>query len=130
MYSEDSFHTLSSGGQIGLLCLSLSLTILVLIAAWRLMRGRPLSVRIAIAIVLFLLFVWLSPQVYYTYYLIIFEGLPLQIVVRSPPGPWQLANLMFFQDGTNLSAHGKGLLGWLLLLLAALRPKYERADVK
>ncbi len=127
MYQDDSFYTLSQAGQIGLVGLSLVLTAILLLLAWRMMGSRPLSVRIAIAIILFLAFVWLSPQIYYTYYLFLFDGLPLQIVILPPPGPQYLADLVFFQDRTTLSAHSKGILGWLLLLVALLKPRFSRS---
>lgn len=130
MYQDDSFHTLSQAGQIGLACLSLALTAVLLVLAWRMMGTRPLSVRIAIAIILFLGFVWLSPQIYYTYYLFLFDGLPLQIVIHPPPGPRYLADLIFFQDRATLSAHSKGVLGWLLLLIAFMKPRISLTVAK
>ena len=66
-------------------------------------------------------FVWLSPQVYYVYYLMIFDGLPWQIVVRTPPGPGALVRLLAFQDKASLSAHGQAALGWAMLAAALWR---------
>ncbi|MEO1249264.1 MAG: hypothetical protein AAFW76_05430 [Pseudomonadota bacterium] len=87
MYEGDSFFTLSMGGRVGLLLISFALAAAILALAWRLTHERPLPWRLAIAAVLFYLSVWLSPQIYYLYYLLIFDGLPWQIVVKRPPGP-------------------------------------------
>ena len=76
MYAEDSFHTLSLLGQIGLVALSLFLACLLVLASWRLALRRRAAIRIALALCLLYLFVWLSPQVYYLYYLTLFDGLP------------------------------------------------------
>jgi hypothetical protein len=117
MYEEDSFFSLSTGGQIGLLCLSISLTLLVLFVAARLMRGRSLVVRIGLGVIFFGLFVWLSPQVYYTYYRMIFDGLPAQWVIGWPPFD-AMFDYASFSGPQNLSAHGQGVLFWMLVILA------------
>lgn len=122
MYREDSFHTLSGAGQIGLVILSIALSAALLWMGWRLMAGRGLAVRVVIALVLFFGFVWLSPQAYYTYYLTLFDGLPWQNVVKSPPDPGSLLLLLSFQGPQTLSAHSLGGLGWALIAMAALRP--------
>ena len=121
MYAEDSFHTLSGIGQIGLVAVSVLLSIAVLWLLWWLARGKPLLVRMALALLMFFAFVWLSPQVYYTYYLTLFDGLPRQVVVKSPPDPSSLLALLSFTGSDTLSAHSQGVLGWLMLVLAALR---------
>ena len=68
-----------------------------------------------VATILFFGFVWLSPQVYYTYYMTLFDGLPWQVVVKEPPSWRHLYGLMTFGGQTNLSAHSQGILGWLFL---------------
>ena len=88
MYESDSFFTLSVGGQIGLALLSLWLSVLVLWALWRGTRGLPRLSRLGAAYLGFWLFVWLSPQVYYQYYRLIFDGLPVQWG-RWTPGAWR-----------------------------------------
>lgn len=126
MYRGDSFHTLSGMGQVGLILLSGVLSLVLLGLAWRLMRGRYWALRFGIALLLFFGFVWLSPQVYYTYYLTLFDGLPWQVVVKDPPGPQALAALLTFQGPGSLSAHSQGALGWLLLVMAAVRNRCLR----
>ena len=114
MYQGDSFFTLSTGGQIGLAVLSVVLSIAMLLLLRRLVRGRSPIGRIAIAALLFFLFVWLSPQAYYTYYRMIIPGLPLQWVIHWPDVVEPFA-LLIFSAGDSLSAHGRGILGWAML---------------
>lgn len=119
MYAEDSFFTLGMGGQLGLLFLSGTLAAFC-IACVRLLRRRKAVIRLLAAFLLFWGFVWLSPQVYYLYYLTIFDDLPWQIVVGAPPGPMFIGRLLVFADRANLSFHGQGVLGWCLILCALL----------
>ena len=116
MYDGDSFFTLGIGGQIGLAVLTLVLTVLMVILTHRvaiMIRWKVWAVVSALS--LFWLFVWLSPQVYYLYYLMIFSGLPWQIVVAWPPPPGEsLVDLILFRGEGTLSAHGKGALFWLM----------------
>ncbi|SFJ78534.1 hypothetical protein [Jannaschia pohangensis] len=118
-YGEDSFFTLSGGGQLGLALLSLILWALAVLLVWRLARG-PIRGAV-LALVVFVLFVWLSPQIYYAYYFLIFDDLPVQIVIKSPPGPGYLLRLLTFTQEASLSRHGQGLLGWSLLLVGVGR---------
>jgi len=116
-YAEDSFFTLSIAGQIGLVFLSLVLTGALLALGWLVMRGRPLAVNIPVAIVLFALFVWLSPQLYFQYYRLIISGLPAQWVIGLPPFN-DIAAAAGFTGRATLSAHGQGLLFWALVAQA------------
>ncbi len=128
MYENDSFFTLTASGQAGLAALSLGLSVLVLWALWRGTGGRAWPLRIAIALVAFWLFVWVSPQVYYQYYRLIFDGLPAQWVIWPPRGPWEALRLLTFTKPSNLSAHGQGILGWVMIVLASLRNMPFRRD--
>ena len=128
MYAEDSFFTLSMAGRIGLVFLSTALTAAVFLLtglALRYARRLPAIKRVlaGVGVVtgLFWVFVWLSPQVYYLYYQVIFDGLPWQIVVGKPPGLGGLIDLLTFTAGETLSDHSKGVLGWVLALYAAAR---------
>lgn len=125
IYEGDSFHTLTGAGQIGLALLSLVLSATLLWAGWRVMAGKPITLRIALALALFFGFVWLSPQVYYTYYMTLFDGLPWQSVIKSPPGIERLLRLLSFQGTQNLSAHSQGVLGWALIVISALSKRRE-----
>lgn len=115
MYEGDSFHTLSVGGQVGLIILTTLLSVLTILLSQRLSKNQPWAIKLLIAIAAFWLFTWLSPQVYYAYYWFLFEGLPIQIVVKSPQSPKRVVAFALFQEAQTLSAHGKGILFWLLV---------------
>lgn len=117
MYDGDSFLTLSGLGRVGLVLVSLTLAAMMAWLVIRVGRGRPLVVRLCVAFTAFWAFVWLSPQVYYFYYLTLFEGLPLQNVIQSPPSPIEMLSLLTFTEMFNLSNHSKGVLGWVLIAL-------------
>ena len=121
MYSQDSFFTLSVPGQIGLVCLSGILSAIALFACWRLTQGRSPVLRLAVGLVLVFMFEWLSPQIYYTYYILLLD-VPWQSVVRAPPSPRSLLRLLVLGENANLSFHARAVLGWAILLLALIRP--------
>lgn len=117
MYDGDSFFTLSLGGQVGLVCLSLVLAAICLRIEWAFARWLWGFV---LAGVIFYLFVYLSPQAYYTYYRLLIEDLPAQWVI-SLPSPQTIFDLLSFQGPANLSAHSQGALGWSLFAVALIR---------
>ena len=121
MYEGDSFFTLTLAGQAGLLLLSTLLMVLSIWLVWRLGKNRSLPTCIVLAAVVYFAFIWLAPQIYYTYYLFLFDSLPIQIVVQSPPDIKDLFDLMFFRENQNLSFHAQGALGWLLLGVGLVR---------
>jgi len=121
MYSRDSFFNLSVPGQMGLLAISTALAMVMLGACWYLTKGRRSPVRLAMGATLFFVFEWFSPQIYYTYYILLFD-VPWQVVIGTPPSFIQLVQLLTFSGDMTLSFHSRGLLGWAMLLAAALRP--------
>ena len=121
MYNQDSFFGLSQWGQIGLVCISTVLFIFMIFVTYKLLHRRTLWVRIIGALVLFWLFVWMSPQIYYTYYRTIIPDLPLQWVIWPPDSPLVAIRYLFFTGPQNLSAHSQGLLGWLLIAVTFLK---------
>ncbi len=121
MYSEDSFFTLSVPGQIGLALISAAISIFVLLLCWKLCQGRKVWLRVTIGVALFIAFLCISPQLYYTYYIYLIEGLPWQIVMSLPPSPPEMFELMTFTGRQNLSVHSQGVLGWSLIITALLR---------
>ncbi len=125
-YGEDSFFTLGAGGRVGVVAISLILFALCGCVVWFAGAGLGRVWRVLIALAVFWGFVWLSPQAYYMFYLMIFDGLPLQWVARLP-GFDLVARLLTFTDRATLSDHGKGVLGWVLIALALLR---RRAKVE
>ena len=120
MYDGDSFFTLSIAGQIGLVVLTIILSILMIMLTHRvalMIRWKVWAV--VSALTLFWLFVWLSPQVYYLYYQMIFTGLPWQAVVSWPPPAGEsLVDLILFRGEGTLSNHGKGALFWIMAATA------------
>lgn len=118
MYETDSFHTLSMAGQMGLLAVSLGYFISLAWVVQRLTRARSGIVRIAVWGLLFYLFIWASPQGYYAYYRLIFDGLPQQWVIGWPTSPFDALRILSFTGPQTLSAHSLGAMGWVLLALA------------
>lgn len=115
MYQQDSFFDLSAWERVGLVALSAALALMVLFAARRALRDQSGWLRVAGALVLFWAFVWVSPQVYYTYYRMIIPSLPLQWVIWPPASPIDAAKMLVFSGPQNLSAHSQGVLGWALI---------------
>ena len=118
MYSGDSFFTLSPWGQVGLALLSGVLTIAMVWLTWRLARCRRLAWRLCLWSIGFVGFIWLSPQIYYFYYWVLIDGLPMQVVIAPLPEIERLLDVLLLRKHT-LSIHGQAAL-CLLMLLAAL----------
>jgi hypothetical protein len=121
MYAGDSFFTLSVAGQLGLLSLSAFLGGLTMFVLWRMTAGMSLITRLVMAFVCFTAFVWVTPQIYYFYYQWFIGGLPWQIVIDYPPHPRELLDLLLFDARQNLSFHARGVLGWLMVVMAVIR---------
>ncbi|MBW4706927.1 hypothetical protein KX928_03905 [Roseobacter sp. YSTF-M11] len=128
IYGQDSFFTLSLAGQVGLAALSGGFALAMIWLSWRLTRNRAAWLRGITAVALFWFFIWLSPQAYYFYYLLVFDGLPAQWVVRSPATPSHLLRLLTFTADASLSHHGQGFLGWGMLV-AGLWPQRHPTSV-
>jgi hypothetical protein len=96
------------------------LAILFRFASYRLLRNKPILIRLSGALILFWVFVWVSPQIYYTYYRMIIPDLPLQWVIWPPASPVDALRMMVFSGPQNLSAHSQGILGWVLLVVPFL----------
>jgi len=118
LYQNDSFYSLSTFGQLGLVFLSLLLCLGLMWVLCRLSRGRSVMVSVLLSLVLFYLFVWLSPQIYYSYYWLIMENLPVQNVIKRPPSFYKIADFMFFQGRATYSNHAKGLMNLAMISLA------------
>jgi len=127
LYERDTFFELTLPGRAGLTMLSILLAFIVIYIAFILYKHGPrqsfsigLGLRLAIAVTLLWLFSWLSPQAYYLYYQTIFDDLPWQIVIMTPPSISDLADILFFQGKKSLSEHSKAALGWILILNALI----------
>ena len=118
MYAEDSFFTLGPLGRVGLVIVSILFAMTALGMTWVMTRLRPLIIRVPIWGVLFITFIWASPQGYYLYYRLIFDGLPAQSVVGSPPPPDVVLAFLTFSHQATLSAHSVGVLGWAMMIVA------------
>ena len=125
MYAEDSFFTLSNPGQFGLLTVSITLAVITLLACWWITKDRGPFTRLMIGAAVFYSFVWLEPQIYYTYYIFLL-GVPWQIIIQMPPSLLSLGKLLSFNDIGNLSNHSRGLLGWLILIIAMAGPNLRK----
>ena len=125
MYEGDSFFLLSGLGQAGLAVLS---ALLAVGAGACVLAFSGFGLRITAAFAVFWVFLWLTPQIYYVYYQIIFDDLPWQIIVRLPPSPDSLLDRLLFRGPSTLSNHAKGTLGWALLALGFLATAGRRKD--
>jgi hypothetical protein len=122
-YEGDSFFTLSTGGRIGLLTGALLMAIGSLFLSRYLGRQRSFIFRFLTAVGTFWIFLWISPQFFYAYYMTLFADLPAQIVIKWPDNPKTILALLTFSDRSNLSNHTKAILGWLLILHSIFAPK-------
>ncbi len=127
MYDGDTFFSLSMAVRIGLVFLSAGLAALTAAAFIRVGCRMSWPVRLLLAPVFLWLFVWLSPQVFYLYYMAVYEDLPLQNVVQAPPAPGEILRLLGFEGTARLSHHAQGLMGWGLIVLACLGERVVRS---
>ncbi len=104
MYDGDSFFSLTMAARIGLLLLSFGLAALTAVAFIKITCRMAWPVRLLLAPVFLWIFVWLSPQVFYLYYMTLFDHLPLHNVVQSPPRPSQIMRLLSFAGKASLVA--------------------------
>ena len=115
MYEGDTFFHLAPLARAGLVLLSAALAALTLGGTWLLVRRAHWPTRLLAALGAFVAFEWLSTQVYYLYYLLVFEGLPPQWVITWYPNPVAAAETLLFLGKATLSDHGRALLGWILI---------------
>ncbi|MEM8631703.1 MAG: hypothetical protein AAGF74_10730 [Pseudomonadota bacterium] len=125
VYADDTFFHLTNFGRAGLAALSLAMGFGLLRVQRAAGRHLHIALRILLALGLFYDFIWLSPQVYYTYFRLIMDGLPAQVVVGPPPNPLEVLQLMTFTAKHSIAVHTQGLLGWAMFAAAVL-PKRRR----
>lgn len=127
-YPADSFYSLSPLAGAGLAGLSVAL--ITLLFALSLAKARWLSARfgpgpglwsldLALTLGLAYLALWLAPQLYYLYYLTIFDGLPWQSVIKPPPGAGAFLGVLLMTEPPSLSIHLQGVTARALLLAGA-----------
>lgn len=126
MYENDSFLTLSIAERIGLLCVTLVLSVVLIWLFWLTIKRLNIWLRPLLALLFLYVFIWLSPQIYYLYYLVIFDFLDFKNVIHPPFNPLTLLKLLTFTESGKLADHGKGVLGWILIILSFLKPKPAR----
>lgn len=147
-WSGDSFYHLNPAEQIGLLVWSLLLIIFLgwisaQKTAWidRLFSNTRASTskRPAIAIhlidiistlVLFELFYAFSPQLYYGYYLIIFDDLPVQWITPNGFSLSQTFNRIFMHSITKMNDLLAALTLWVLIIQVIWRYQASFDEVK
>jgi len=133
-YPGDSIHTLSSIATAGLLTLTGAMIALLLSVSWvttsaLIGRARNHAWRkqliyyisdVVLTLAVYAVSLNLIPQVYYTYYRLVFTGLPSQSVIKWL-SPEQLYALSAIQPGASLADHIAGITGWVLLTTVSLQ---------
>lgn len=118
MYSEDTFLHLTVPGCIGLIYISLFLSAFTVGIYWKISIRFELPIKLLLALVFTWMFIWISPQAYYFYYIQIISDLPLQNVIQTSPSFSEVSNTIAFSGQSNLSNHGKGIVFWAMMLIA------------
>lgn len=108
----DSFFTLTLLERIGLVTLSLAMLLSFAAVSCMIFRRFGGIVGVFVVGLLYWAFLWGAPQIYYLYYLAIFDGLPWQWVLGDPPA---LGKLVMFQERATLSAISQGAGFWVVL---------------
>ncbi len=128
-YPGDSFHTLGMPQAAGLVLLSAAMTAGILLVAksaaesFQYYLREPVAslVILPFALLLFLIWDFLAPQIYYGYYLVIFDGLPLQWVLHPDKILERLIAFMTPGPAVSLANDTAALMLHTLLLLGAAR---------
>ncbi|WP_156176852.1 hypothetical protein [Kiloniella spongiae] len=128
-YEGDSFYTLGLLEGVGLSAITIILSFGILFIGFKKSyflyeKARQHNTKpeiiflldVLLSLFIFGFFVWLSPQVYYAYYYVIFDGLPAQIVIKNFPDIRTLIKIVTLSDHANLSFHGQGLLARALII--------------
>lgn len=125
MYAQDTFFHLSLLGRTGLAFLSLLLGIITIWIFLKISSRFARPVKVCLAVVFLSVFIWLSPQIYYFYYLMIFEDLPTQIIIQWPPSISEIYRVITFSGNANLSEHSKGALFWIMIIISLTKPSIK-----
>lgn len=118
-YPGDSFWTLGVSGRLGVLAISLiglGLLFTALGLKSRRIAGRiPASIDTVINLIIFSVTYSVSPQVFYTLYLLLFDGLPHQWVISGPFNISQIWAAIVIKDEGTLSDDLAGLTFWAII---------------
>jgi len=115
-YTGDSFWTLSTFGRLGVVAISvLGMAALGACIAWKTRRLRrtlpqvPTAILwvcdVLIGVLLFALIFSVSPQIFYSFYQLIFDGLPQQWVIDGPLNWDRLAEVIPPRTAGSLADH-------------------------
>ena len=127
MYGKDGFFALTPHRQVGLALLSVVLCVLMVGLTRTFTRGWPWVVRLMLTLVLLWVFIWLSPQVYYSLQSLLSDDVPARWVIGMPPPLGKTLRVITFTGPADLTHHGQGALGLLMLFsgLSRDRPQKE-----
>ena len=131
-YPGDSIFTLSLFGRVGLIALTVLLVLLLITLSqlksrWlqhapRTWSGSGVTMMVfdvMLTTLLFIMALTLVPQLYYSYYQLLFEGLPQQWIVKPLPlaSIWHSVRV---PREASMALHTIGLCGWWLLIVVVL----------
>jgi len=128
-YPGDSFHTLGMVQAAGLVVLSSAMVTGVLLvakagaASFQYYLREPVASLVILPFVLLLFLIWdfFAPQIYYGYYLVIFDGLPLQWVLHPDKVLERLLAFVTPGPAVSLANDTAALLLHTLLLMAVAK---------
>ena len=133
-YPDDSFYTLSTFEAIGLAVITTTLLLLILTTTWfitniwiKRCEGYSAFFKTIFALLnmffvmaIYQLILVISPQVFYTYYQVIFLDLPVQWVIKPISVDKLLERFSFRLDGS-IADHLASLALWVLLSNTAIQ---------
>ncbi|MEJ6397101.1 hypothetical protein [Yoonia sp. 208BN28-4] len=125
-YADDSFWTLTTAGRAGVIAITVSGLALVL---WIAQKLTPTFAKLPFlaaailhsvaALAIFAVIYGVSPQVFYSFYQIIFPDLPAQWVISPATALSRLGDAIDLITAPNLSDDIAGLTFWTLIPFAA-----------
>lgn len=125
-YPDDSYWTLGIAGRAGVLSISLfgvacvfwlfAVKTRIILSVKTQVSGTAWALfDIAIGMLVFGVVLTVSPQVFYTFYQFIFEGLPSQWVIDGLFDTPHLQAIATFQANANLADHIAGVVLWAIV---------------
>jgi hypothetical protein len=125
-YPQDSFWTLSTSGRIGVVAISsIGIGLVFALLAWKTRRILRIKAQIsatawtlfdiAIGVVLFGVIHTVSPQIFYSFYRLIFPNLPNQWVIDAIWDADGLRAVATLAEGGTLADHLAGIVLWAIV---------------
>ena len=131
-YAEDTLYNLTVTGRFGLLALTVFLVLMLLSLSqlksrwlqqvprsWTGALVTLLTLDLFLTFLLFVVALTVVPQLYYSYYLLLFDNLSPQWVIKLPSFETKGRSLRMASDAGS-SLHAIGFTGWWLLVLVVL----------